>query len=139
MKYSYNWKYPFCSIKMLIRDIKLDIKSFFQRGIRGYADSDVWGLYDYLLDIFIGSLTHLKENLHGYPGDLTEEKWNEILQKMIDGFKRVKYLESDEWFEIEDIDKKDFTENWKKAQKEKDKVFKDTMKLFTEWFFGLWD
>ena len=138
MKYSYNWKYSFCSIKMLIRDIRLGIKSFFQRGIRGYANSDVWGLCDYYLDIFIGGLSHLKENLSGYPTNLTEEKWNEILQEMIDGFERVKYLDHEEdWGE--DISEKDYVDKWKEAQKEKDKVFKDTMKLFTKWFFALWD
>ena len=137
--YSYNWRYPFNALKLFFSDFCRDIKWFFQRGTKGYANSDVWVLCDYYLDIFIGGLSHLKENLSGYPTNLTEEKWNEILQKMIDGFKRVKYIENDEWFEIEDIDEKDFMESWKKYEKEKNKVFKDTMKLFTKYFFSFWD
>ena len=84
---------------------------------------------DYYLDLFINSITELKEIKHGYPCDCwierrekcnCDEKWNKVMDTMIEGFKAGnRYLE-----------------DMKEEDKEK---FDEAMKLFHEYFFALWD
>ncbi len=42
---------------------------FFQRGWRGWADHDVWGLDHYLAGVMAGALWRLADTHHGYPVD----------------------------------------------------------------------
>lgn len=42
---------------------------FFQRGWRGYADHDVWGLDHYLAGVMAGGLRRLADTHHGFPVD----------------------------------------------------------------------
>lgn len=68
------------------------IKFSFQRIIRGWCDADVWNIDDWFLSIMPDMLQQLKETEFGYTqmfldnGDLdpdSEEKWKDILDKMI--------------------------------------------------------
>jgi hypothetical protein len=64
---------------------------------------------------------------------LTPKKWDAILQQMIDGFKRAQKRDAI-------IDRKmNKGIPFKKAFKEEEKSFRDTMNLFAKWFFDLWD
>ena len=53
----------------LPRDIKLSIKSFIQRGKKGYSSRDTWGLCYYLADVITNSVNHLKKYYHGHPAN----------------------------------------------------------------------
>ena len=55
----------------------------------GFDRSETWGL-DYTIARFVlPRLKYFSENLHGYPGNLTEKKWNKILKKMIYAFENM--------------------------------------------------
>lgn len=123
------------------------IKFFCQRGKRGWADCDWWGMDYYLISIILPMLKELKKYNHGHPANLTEEKWDGILSEMILGFEASKRVIDDEYVDI-------FQPNWfeknekltsetiKKCNDEcvKDqKIFHEKMKLFNKHFFGLWD
>lgn len=69
----------------------------FERGMKGFAKSDVWGFNTYLAGVLAGGLTVLRDNLHGCPPELCSkddetwadegvERWRAILDEMIVGF-----------------------------------------------------
>ena len=60
---------------------------FWQRGTRGYADCDVWSLDMYLSQWLPLALDSMKGG--SYPGQrgMTSKRWDEILDKMAEGFK----------------------------------------------------
>ncbi len=97
-------------------DTYRNIKWFFQRGKRGYSDSDVWGLQHYLSDVMINSLKDLKGQLHGYPcgqsnvqsiqTDDTEEpgmtEWKGILDEIIWTFETIDKINGHDWYMVDD-------------------------------------
>lgn len=92
-----------------------------QRMERGFDDSETWSL-DYTIAKFIlPRLKRFKEVTNGYPGGLSEEEWDEILDKMIYAFDLKVNYDSD--FDWKDGDQKKFDEG---------------IKLFSEWFLHLW-
>ena len=76
------------------------VKWFIQRGRRGYADCDTWGMPDYLADIIPKMIKQLKKYQQGVPpemfsnvDDRSDEsweraggKWDKILDEMIVAF-----------------------------------------------------
>lgn len=105
----------------------------YQRVKRGYSDCDVWGMNDFLLDIIIPMLKHLKANLKGHPVDLTMKRWSAIIDIMISGFEAKKEL-----FELTYTDTIPRDE-WVAYSKEQERKFNEGMKYFTKYFNNLWD
>ena len=66
-----------------LKDLKFDLKMRCQRFKKGYADIDTWNLDGFLEETFRKMLMQFKEEHNGYPPNLTPEKWNEILDRMI--------------------------------------------------------
>jgi hypothetical protein len=63
-----------------------NVKAFWQRGRRGWADRDVWNLDHYLSTVIRDSVNHLNETKHGWPGDpMTYEEWGQILTEISEG------------------------------------------------------
>uniref|UniRef100_A0A6M3L9K3 Uncharacterized protein n=1 Tax=viral metagenome TaxID=1070528 RepID=A0A6M3L9K3_9ZZZZ len=133
------------------------IKWFFQRGKRGWADCDWWGMDYYLVSIILPMLKELKTNQHGHPCEVTEEEWNNILSEIIEGFEAADRVLKDEyldkiqpgWFEeslkvvsLTDrpsvIKRKSMIECGKLIRQDV-RLFKAKMKLFTKYFLSLWD
>ena len=106
-----------------------EIGFFFQRGRRGWADCDWWNMDYYLVGIILPMLRELKRNGHCHPGDLTEEKWDELLSEMIVGFEAAKRI----------CDNKCGAEDYIKSFEENQGIFEQKMKVFTNYFFSLWD
>ena len=103
------------------RDYARRIKWFIQRGRRGYSDCDTWNMYSYLIRITLPMLRWLRTNNAGYPGygkASTPEKWDTLLDEMIEGFEAAKRIE--EW------DFKDY-EEYVADQK----LFQKKMKVFS--------
>jgi len=148
----------FCDIPQHIRRLKW----FYQRGKRGWADCDWWGMDYYLVDIILPMLKELKEKTHGYPGTdeaSTPEGWDNVLIQIIEGFEAAKRVLNDEyldeiqpdWFKgydkklsmEENFSKSIITEEshkeWARRIKADQELFESRMPLFTKWFFALWD
>ncbi len=126
------------------------VKFFFQRGKRGWADCDVWNVDGYLAKIIPPMLKRLKETTHSYPGygeGKTPEDWNALLDKMIEGWDAAKRVYEDEyvdtfqpgWFGKGEKITHETLDKCLHASMKDQKLFKSRMKIFTEWFFGLWD
>lgn len=81
-----------------LRHIKCCLKWSKQRIVRGYSDSDLWNMCDYLQMLLPDMLKNLKDNRNGSPGFLGENytneegvlvndschaQWDKILDRMI--------------------------------------------------------
>ena len=72
--------------------MKIDIPDYDEREKAGTQivihSWDTWDMDHTLALIIHPMLVQLKETKHGYPSNLTEERWNEILDEMIWAFKQ---------------------------------------------------
>ncbi len=124
------------------------IKWFFQRGIRGYADCDLWSFNDYLCRIIPPALRKLAKDGMGCPSEFFDEernndechRWNEALETMAQGFEAAKYIGSmgyHKWVETEhgshhlEIDEEAINNAKGKIEK--------GLGLFAKHFLSLWD
>jgi hypothetical protein len=143
-----------------LSDIPRNIKSFFQRGIRGYADSDVWSMHYYLSKVILNMLIDLKKNKHGYPAtwdhdkkkwDYNEKRWDNILDEMIAGFAIIRkceegnddieygaHLSQKEKRRIESAMQEKYPK-WRYTTKEEEDRIKKAFDLFYTYYHGLWD
>lgn len=104
----------------------------------GFIDAESFEL-DIVLCLTIYSyLCYFRDNcMHGYPsyfekyGDKAFDKWKEVINKMILGFKL--HLE-DEWEKLRDLPEKER----KQQSKNRHKKIKYGMKLFTDYLRCLW-
>lgn len=130
-----------------LKDLKHKIKMFIQRGKNGYCDEDTWSIDSWFVRIFPKMLTQLKAEKMGHPADLKEEEWDNILQEMIDCFKKAD-LWSEEptneyWEEYIQKGTEELREKWIEREKEinqlriynKDKGFN----LMSKYFYDLWN
>ena len=97
------------------------IKHFWQRLTRGWDDSDTWDLDSTLAWWLVPRLKRFKELTNGYPGGLTEKKWDEILDKIICAFSLIS---KEQW-------------DWE-TDKEKVRQVDEGLDLFRKWYFDLW-
>ena len=130
-----------CNIPFHIREIKW----FFQRGRRGWADCDVWSTNDYLAKIIPSMLKQLKVTTHGYPGygkANTSEKWDKLLDSMIEGWEAANRVCNDEYYELTGFPEKRSEGDvkvWQQSENSDVKIFNERMKVFIKFFFHLWD
>lgn len=96
-------------------------RTFWERGRRGWSVSDTWGLDTYLSRVIAGGVERLRDDLHGYPGGLTPEKWEAILTEIAAGFRG--------WERHWELDDED--EAYRQVQK--------SIRLMGKWFGHLWD
>jgi|TARA_B110000881_G_scaffold140392_1_gene123778 hypothetical protein len=92
-----------------------------QQSIKVKIDKwDTWSMDHSLAHIILPMLKQLKETNYGYPADLTEAKWNDIMDKMIYAFEH----------KVRDGDMVD-TGDQKKMQ--------EGFRLFGKYYQNLWD
>jgi hypothetical protein len=113
--YRYFWNF--------VSSIPLEVRSFIQRGIRGYSDRDTWDFDTYLTDVIEGGLKHLLKHTMLR----NDKKYVEDLKIIIKTMKLSR--------DINNSLKYANKEEWKKAQKE----FRKGMSVLTKRWFELWD
>jgi hypothetical protein len=101
------------------------IRWFIQRGCRGYSDNDVWNFNFYLTNVLIGGITQLKTKSHGFPAQLTAEKWDEILGQIVNHLQAS--IDADE------------NAATLKELKAGDAELQKGLKLICKWYGNLWD
>jgi len=115
-----------------IRNFPREIKWFFQRGIRGYSDSDLWSLDDYLSKWLPKALKQFNERRLGHPYALNDKKWDKILKDIIKGFEAHHRYTNFEYGDVS-VNKLD-----KLMEKDRD-TFNKGLDLFREHYSNLWD
>lgn len=115
---------------------------WFHRANHGWADNDAWGMCDYIAQVNIEMLKHLKKNLHGAPPDLFDSEnkenplheWESIIDQMISGFQAILAISTMECWDIH------------ATQAERDQsyedhmsVYQNGMRLYEQYLLNLWD
>jgi len=128
-----------------IKDIPLDTKRWFkekyQRGKRGWADSDTWGFDYYLTDVIYNGLKYFKANLHSFPPTMTFEEWEKILDEIIEGFGLINQILNNErmgYVPNSKMTKKE-KKRFKCLSRKEDRKIVKAFKLFSKYYFHLWD
>lgn len=98
-------------------------KKFIKQRIKnGFDDSETWSLYSTIAQFIYPRLKRYKEVNNGTPMGLTENEWNDILDKMIFSFESIVN------------DTIDFTID----EKENYNKFEEGINLFAKYFLQLW-
>jgi len=111
------------------------IKSFWQRGKRGYAARDLLSLDDYLCTWLPQALRQLATmEPQGYPAECGSwENWEQILEQMAAGFEAGQQIISLDYWGL------NLPPALNKAKEDElAKRFDTGMALFVKYFFGLW-
>lgn len=124
------------------------VRTTYERLTRGWARRDVWGIDGYLDRIIPEMLECLRDEGHGYPAEFVDpeeypgakgggpERWNEILNTMIRGFRAHAELCNMDYV----LDGERYNRETHKPREEAlEKEFKKGMKLFTKYYGSLWD
>ena len=139
--YRYFWNY--------VERIIPRIRTFIQRGIRGWAISDTWSFDYYLAKVIAEGCQHLKNNSYH---ELHEQKdFNTIIQTFktaIDILEYRKYYISSEEFtwakykkaiRFHKTNDKKYNQDCHVMTLREVKRFEKGFDLFKKYFFGLWD
>ena len=65
-----------------IGDFFRSIKWAWQRATKGYCELDTYSVSDWFLNTLPDMIEEIKKNYTGYPDELTEQEWNEILSRL---------------------------------------------------------
>ena len=128
---------PFYRIKNAVKDAYWEVRYGFQRMFRGYDYVDTFETFAKFTERYYKILTEYKKHHHGYPYNLTEEEWDNVVGDML---RHLYYMDEEN---VENELSYDIPENWivdsrtthEIIEKHKNEFFK----LFSEYFFDLWD
>lgn len=123
-------------LRYRIKEAYYQFKFRCQRFIRGYADEDVWGMDMWFIEGMQKLLPKYIKKTDGYPGTITAEEWNKILNKMLhylngmteDGAKKQLFGETEN-LTLKQI--RQIEEHMVQCEKE-------FFALYTKWFYHLW-
>lgn len=123
-------------IKNTFWNVYSTIKFGFQRMFRGYDNADVWEFHWNFVNRNIKLIKHFKKHNNGYPYNLTEEQWNEILDEMLF------HLEMMDECKVRKQLKQGMPEGWRPATNSVYEIMErhknDFFDLMKEHFYDLW-
>ena len=136
-----NWWYtiirPYWRVKNRIRDVYWSIRYGFQRMFKGYDSVDTFETFAKFIDRYTKILTEYRKNHVGYVGTMTNEEWEAIIDEML---YHLHYMDEQN---VEEELEKDVPDDWHACQKTIDCIMEmhknEFFKLFSEYFYNLWD
>lgn len=118
-----------------------------QRGVRGYADCDLWDVHTYLSDILPPMLRNLKKG-YGCPSEFYDSNdtnnechlWHDAIEEMAQGFEAAQFLDKLRYrkFEKQENGTSVLTLDIE-AQDNAVKKFDRGLELFKKHYLNLWD
>ena len=93
----------------------------------GFSDSETWSLDSVICKFVLPRLIRFKTLNNGFPGNLTSEKWDAILDQMIFAFEWSLNCEEDKYDKLTEEEKKT---NWLR--------YEVGMQQFAKYFRDLW-
>lgn len=128
---------PYYRVNNKLKETYWSCRYGFERMFKGYDSVDTFETFSKFIERYTKILTRLRKCHYGYPGTLTEDEWNNILDKMI---YHLRYM--DEETVIEELEKgvpEDWVASSKTVYEIMDKHKDAFFKLFSEYFYNLWD
>ena len=111
-------------------DICRTVYFFVYRGLqycrRGFSDGQTWSIDDTISKFVYPRLKRFRELNNGYPADMTEKEWDDILDKMIVAFG----LHSTQWEWNADVEPEEKERRYNLIQ--------EGLELFGKHFMALW-
>lgn len=128
---------PFWKIKRWFKDTYWEIRYGFQRMFKGYDSVDTFETFAKFIERYTNILMEYRKCHVGYVSTMTEEEWDGIIDEMI---YHLHYMDEET---VTDELEKDVPDNWSASyktvnyilNKHKDEFFK----LFSKYFYELWD
>ena len=128
---------PFYRAKWKIRNVYWECRYGFERMFKGYDSMDTFEIFYKFIKKYKKVLKKFRDNHYGHPANLTEEEWDNILDSML---YHLYYMEEDNV--IKELEK-DVPDDWSVSLKTVNEVMEkhknEFFKLFSEYFFNLWD
>ncbi len=128
---------PYYIIKRKLSDTYWEIRYGFQRMFRGYDSVDVFDTFSRFTERYYKILTRYRANIHSHPGTMTEEEWENIIDEML---LHLKYMDERK---VDEELCKDVPDNWLPCIKTADMIMEkhkdEFFKLFSKYFYNLWD
>lgn len=128
---------PYYKIKWKIKEIYWEVRYGFERMFNGYDSVDTFETFAKFIERYTKILTEYRKTHIGYVGTMTEEECDNIIDEML---YHLYYM--DEWHVIDELEK-DVPDNWsvsaKLVSEVLDKHKDEFFKLFSEYFYNLWD
>ena len=128
---------PFYRVKNWIRDTYWEIRYGFQRMFKGYDSVDTFETFSKFRERYINILSDYRKHHWGYPGEMTVEEWDAIVDEMI---YHLHYM--DEETVVEELEKNvpnDWSASYKTVNYILDKHKDEFFELFSKYFYHLWD
>lgn len=111
-----------------------------QRKNQGYRNEDVWNIYYWFLNIMPKMLKDFNKSRVGYPHDLSNDEWDNIIKRMIFCFEEAN---EDTCSQINEYNFDTDTEKWFKRENEigeyQNHMKNEGLELFSKYFWNLWD
>lgn len=128
---------PYYKAKWRVKEAYWNCRYGFERMFKGYDSVDTFETFAKFIERYTKILTEYRKTHVGYVGTMTNEEWEAIIDEML---YHLYYM--DEWHVIDELEK-DVPDNWSVSAKFVSEVLdkhKDAFfKLFSEYFFNLWD
>lgn len=128
---------PYYKVKWHIREAYWEIRYGFERMFKGYDSVDCFETFAKFIERYTKILTDYRKHHVGYIGTMTNEEWEAIIDEMI---YHLYYM--DEEHVTEELEK-DVPDNWSASNKTTYEILEkhknEFFKLFSEYFYNLWD
>ena len=126
--FHYRKKYWYKNLK----NIPLYFKLIHHLMKKGYDEYATWETFYWFIDTMKPILQDYKKTMQGYPANMTEEEWNKIIDRMIELLDLM-----------DENNKKYLAEEYRKyplkGDTEREIAKNEFFKLFSEYFYNLWD
>ena len=128
---------PYYKAKWKIRDLYWEVRYGFERMFKGYDSVDTFETFSKFIERYTKILTEYRKTHIGYVWGMTEEEWDDIIDEML---YHLHYMDEETvTVELE----KDVPDDWHVSARIVsdilDKHKNEFFKLFSEYFFSLWD
>nr|DAT96486.1 MAG TPA: hypothetical protein [Bacteriophage sp.] len=120
-----------------IKNLYYQVKYGFQRMFRGYDDTEVFNMDMTFIDRYLKILKDFRKNNCGYPPSITNEQWDDILDEMIKHLSLM--TEDNAETELKKGMPDSFEPDYKTVSEIMDRHKDEFFKLFSKWFYNLWD
>ena len=128
---------PFYRIKNKLRDVYWEIRYGFQRMFKGYDYVDTFETFAKFTERYYKILTEYKKHHNSHPSNFTEEEWDNIIDDML---RHLYYMDEEN---VEKELSKDVPDNWVVSSKTTYEIMEkhknEFFKLFSEYFYNIWD